>query len=344
LPSPYRRDHAAEWIGGGAPAAFGAGGAAFAVVDPATDGLLGGVGIDRVLSERQQAEVGYWVGPWARGRGVATDAVRTVAGWAFSRGLDRLELLTDWSNLPSQRVAQAAGFRREGVRRGAVPTAGVSAPTDGDGAAGRRDCLVFARLAGDLPGPLARALPDLPGGDLTDGVVTLTPLAPDDTDVVHALHSVPDVAAVAVPARPPQRWESAQRCARAGARWLAGERVELLVTDAVTGTAAGEVQLVWQVPGEATIGYSLLPAFRGRGLATLAVRLLALWTFAETGTGRLVAISLPTNAASHRVLERAGFRYEGEVRAGLRTADGRPVDGVRHSLVAADLLREVVRR
>ena len=50
-------------------------------------------------------------------------------------------------NTASQRVALAAGFRREGVRRGALPN------RDG----GRHDLLACARLADDPPGPDAAA-------------------------------------------------------------------------------------------------------------------------------------------------------------------------------------------
>ncbi len=337
LPSPYTHEHAVGWIGSGALAAFAAGGAAFAVADPASDRLLGGAGLDRPLPERQQAEVGYWTAPWARGRKVATAALRTLADWAFSRAdLARLELLTDWTNTASQRVADAAGFRREGVRRGAAPA------VDG---ADRLDLLVFARLAGDPPGPVARVLPDLPGGELSDGVVTLRPMTADDAGFLQQLYSVRDVAATSVPPGPPQPWETSQRSARAAARWLAGERAELIVCDAATGAPAGEIQLCWRDPArtEATVGYSLLPERRGRGWATLAMQLVALWTFAETGTGRLVAASLPQNEASHRVLIRAGFRREGTLRSGLRAADGTRVDGIQYALVADDLLDAVTR-
>jgi RimJ/RimL family protein N-acetyltransferase len=134
-----------------------------------------------------------------------------------------------------------------------------------------------------------------------------------------------------------------RRCVRAPGRWLAGARAELVIEDAATGAPAGEIQLTWAVPGgdEAAIGYTLLPAWRGRGYATRAVLLLALWAFAETGSGRLVATALPDNVASRRVLERAGFRSEGRLRSALRAADGSRVDGVRHALVAEDVLRTV---
>ena len=81
--------------------------------------------MDRLVPVRQQAEIGYWVAPWARRRGVATAAVRAMSGWAFANaGVVRLELLTDWANVGSQRVALAAGFQREGVRRSAASDRG----------------------------------------------------------------------------------------------------------------------------------------------------------------------------------------------------------------------------
>ncbi|HEU5108016.1 MAG TPA: GNAT family protein, partial [Micromonosporaceae bacterium] len=138
LPSPYTDSDAVWWITQGAPAVWAAGGAAYAVVDPATDRLLGGVGLGQVSAERLQAEIGYWVAPWARRRGVATAAASALSAWAFARGTGRLELFTAWENVASQRVALAAGFRREGERRGAMVR------RDGT----RLDAVVWVRLAG----------------------------------------------------------------------------------------------------------------------------------------------------------------------------------------------------
>ena len=66
------------------------------------------------------AEVGYWVAAAARGRGVATAAVETLVTWAFGQlGIARLELKTASGNQGSDRVAEKAGFEREGVLRAA---------------------------------------------------------------------------------------------------------------------------------------------------------------------------------------------------------------------------------
>jgi RimJ/RimL family protein N-acetyltransferase len=329
LPKPFTRRHGEWYIRAGASAIVAGGGAAYAIADPDSDRLLGGVGLDRIVPSRQQAELGYWVGPWARRRGVATAAVRALCARAFRTGTARIELLAHAENAASQRVALAAGFRREGVRRGALP--------NGEGA--RDDLIVFARLAGDPPGPTPRLLPDLPGGELTDGVVTLRPLAGDDIDFYAELHALPDVVATSVPPVPPSREDMVRRCSWATAHWLAGERADLVIMDAVTGTPAGEIGLFYQEPptAQAMIGYSMLPAWRGRGFPTRAVQLVALWAFAETGIARLIAGALPTNVGSQRVLEKAGFRREAYQRSRLPGPDGSRHDDVQFALLAEDI-------
>jgi RimJ/RimL family protein N-acetyltransferase len=328
LPDPYTRDDALWWINVGAVSSRTAGGAAYVIVDPVSDRVLGGAGLNRVMGERAQSEVGYWVAPWGRGRGVATAATVALSNWAFRHGFRRLELLTEMENAASQRVALNAGFQREGVRRSA-----------GAGRRGtRHDLVAFARLAGDPPGPARRLLPDLPAGVLTDGTVTLRPLRTRDTDDLYALRTAPDVVARAIPPYPPSRADVAVRCARAESRWLAGELAHLSIRDSATDTLAGEIGLVYAEPGigQAAVGYDLLPAWRGRGYATRAVRLLARWAFTHAGVARLAAGTAADNVASQRVLERAGFVREGLQRRRLPAAGGDRVDEVHYGLVPDD--------
>ncbi|GAA3347794.1 hypothetical protein GCM10020358_63920 [Amorphoplanes nipponensis] len=335
LPVPFTAGQAREYISDVAPGMFADGGGLWAIADPGTDRLLGGIGLDKVVPHRGQCEVGYWVGPWARGRGVATTAVRTLTEHAFHTGMARIELLTHRENTASQRVALATGFRPEGVRRAVLPN------REG----GRDDLLAYARLAGDEPGPTERLLPDLPGGELTDGVVTVRPLAPGDVDFYARLHSLPDVVATTVPPVAPSRDDMARRCAWAQSHWLAGDRADMIIMDAATGTNAGEIGLYYQEPrtGQAMIGYSMLPEWRGRGFPTRAAQLVSLWAFAETGVARLIAGALPSNLASQRVLEKAGFRREAYLRSRLPAAHGRRTDDVQFALLAEDLLADAAR-
>jgi RimJ/RimL family protein N-acetyltransferase len=95
-----------------------------AIVPPETGRLEGAVGIGRADWDTGAAETGYWLGPAARGRGHATEAVRAVARHAFGLGLTRIELLAAVGNVASQRVAERAGFTREGVLPEARPLPG----------------------------------------------------------------------------------------------------------------------------------------------------------------------------------------------------------------------------
>jgi RimJ/RimL family protein N-acetyltransferase len=115
LPVPYTEHDARSWALSVVPAEWAQGTvASAAVVDAVTDELLGAVGL--TPGRDRTGKVGYWTAPWARGRGVAVRAARLHAQWGVSAlGLARVELLTDVRNSASQRVADKAGFVREGV-------------------------------------------------------------------------------------------------------------------------------------------------------------------------------------------------------------------------------------
>ncbi|GAA1687265.1 hypothetical protein GCM10009830_38510 [Glycomyces endophyticus] len=71
------------------------------------------------LGEPGEAEIGYQVAPWARGRGWATAAVRRVARLGFEDlALEKVDWRAVVGNEASRRVAEKAGFTVEGVRRG----------------------------------------------------------------------------------------------------------------------------------------------------------------------------------------------------------------------------------
>lgn len=89
-----------------------------AIADPATDAVLGSVGLLRPVPEARRAELGYWVAAGHRRRGVAVAAVRLLAERAFAdHGVHRLEIHAHPDNVASRRVAEKAGFRLEGILR-----------------------------------------------------------------------------------------------------------------------------------------------------------------------------------------------------------------------------------
>lgn len=62
------------------------------------------------------------------------------------------------------------------------------------------------------------------------------------------------------------------------------------------------------------LGYAFLPAFRSMGYAAEAAEGVIEYARARLGLGRIVAITLPGNSASIRVLEKNGFCFERIVR------------------------------
>jgi RimJ/RimL family protein N-acetyltransferase len=89
---------------------------AFAAVGD--DGAFLGLAlVPRLDRSAGEAELGYIVAPAARGRGVATELLRVLTDWVFACGIQRVELRIHVDNPASLRVAERAGFRREGVRR-----------------------------------------------------------------------------------------------------------------------------------------------------------------------------------------------------------------------------------
>ena len=109
-----------------------------ALVEPHDESVvLGGGSLNNVDLREGRAAIGYWLAPHARGRGVATHAVRLIAGWAF-RDLQvaRLELTCGPDNVASQRVAERCGLpvKESCARispsraRGATPSSSACCP------------------------------------------------------------------------------------------------------------------------------------------------------------------------------------------------------------------------
>jgi RimJ/RimL family protein N-acetyltransferase len=101
--------------------------------------LSGSTMLFRIDWDERVAELGFWIAPWARGRGLARTALRLTVALALDHlRVERLTGLTGVDNLGAQRAMESAGLEREGVLRGLEKTA-----------AGRLDQVCFAVLAID---------------------------------------------------------------------------------------------------------------------------------------------------------------------------------------------------
>lgn len=323
LPRPYTLADAERWVTDEGHANRRAGsGLQCAIVGRDDDRVVGSAALRVDSGPRPVAEVGYWISPWARGRGYATEATVGLCDWAFAHGTRRVELLAAVSNEASQRVAYAAGFRREGVLRSTV--------RDGDT---WTDAVVFGLLATDGP-PTPRLLPE--PGELSDGVVAVRRLRPGDEE--HLMEERNDAEA--------RRWStvprgwSADDCrgyvAVTASLWLAGAEARFAMVDVATGQYAGSVGLRVILPAfrVAEVGYGLRAAWRGRGYTARALRLISHWAFEDAGLVRLELGTAIGNVASQRVAEAAGFHREGVAAVRLPTSDGGRTDELRYGLAA----------
>jgi RimJ/RimL family protein N-acetyltransferase len=138
VPEPVPPGFARTWLERYAEARGEGTREAFAVVDDDASflGLALAPTIDR---EARTAELGYVLAPAARGRGVATEALRQLTEWAFAElDLLRLELMISVENAASKRVAERCGYVREGVLRSLHLKQGIHEDTE-----------IWSRLATD---------------------------------------------------------------------------------------------------------------------------------------------------------------------------------------------------
>ena len=136
IPDPYRRSDARHWIALHEKSLERE--MPLAVVDAEQhDRLLGMSGLHDAAWPHRRCDTGYWTVPDARGKGYASRALALVAEWGFGEfGFERIGLYADVENVGSHRVAERAGFAREGVLKRYLILRGTP-----------RDCVVYGRTA-----------------------------------------------------------------------------------------------------------------------------------------------------------------------------------------------------
>lgn len=73
----------------------------------------------RAVGETGALEIGIWLLPDYRGRGIGTAAQRQIVDYLFATfPVHRVQAGTEVDNVAEQRALERAGFRREGVARG----------------------------------------------------------------------------------------------------------------------------------------------------------------------------------------------------------------------------------
>jgi RimJ/RimL family protein N-acetyltransferase len=117
--APSRSSEVEKWLADGVHRHRQEGaGVHLMMAERSTGELVGAISLFKTDWEARSSEVGYGVRPDRRGRGYASEAVVAVARWALADGgMQRIQLCAITDNRPSLRVAEKAGFQREGTLR-----------------------------------------------------------------------------------------------------------------------------------------------------------------------------------------------------------------------------------
>jgi RimJ/RimL family protein N-acetyltransferase len=230
-----------------------------------------------------------FVDPRWRRTGVGRALLDAVCDAATQRGALRLTVQTEDENAAALRLYERYGFRRvTGLRS-------LTFPLDGPTRSNHERRASRESPAAHTPAPIPT---------LSDGHAMLRASEPRDLPVIEAGIHDPDV----VRWIGPPEGSAQEVLVRNEEHWAHGSPT--LSICELDGTCLG---LVWLNVSETdrsagTVGYWLLPAGRGRGLATSAVRLLSDWAMSDLGVTNIRLTTAPDNQRSQLVAERSGFR------------------------------------
>lgn len=88
------------------------------ILEPGSDVCRGRILAKDFDWDHARAELGIWLAPQARGKGLAPGALRLLSAWLFETcGLQRVQIRTGPDNGPMLTAARKAGFVYEGILR-----------------------------------------------------------------------------------------------------------------------------------------------------------------------------------------------------------------------------------
>jgi ribosomal-protein-serine acetyltransferase len=176
---------------------------------------------------------------------------------------------------------------------------------------------------------------------LTDGLIKLRPVQPDDAEEMYAAirESIAEIAPWLYFAHDGYSLKEARdflkRCPR---NWKKDTEYVFGIIDARDGTYLGTCGLNRMDTENlrANLGYWTRTSRMGQGVAPAATVLLARWGFKELKLRRIEIIVATENVRSQRVAEKAGAYREGILRHRIKIND-RMHDAVMYSLVPGDI-------
>lgn len=333
VPALYTREHAEQFLASRAEVWESATAWSFAVE---TDGGAGPSRFAGSIGVRNHGgglgEIGFGLHPVARGRGVATAAVRLILDWAFEVQQARtIVWKAPVGNVASRRVAWRTGFTFEGLSRASLFRRGQLV-----------DAWRATVLSTDSRDPKTRWLdPVVMHGD------HILLRGPSPADEQRYVETTTDPASL--------RWLGTIAMPRDIETFRAlypqhavgnslGSSVEWVIAAPDTGAYLGSISVFGLHSLDylsAEVGYRTHPDARGRGALTEGLRLVIGHAFRSVDQGGLglERMSLGAgdgNLASQRVARSLGFTETGRDRRCYDLDDGSVVDLVRFDLLKSE--------
>lgn len=112
----------------------------FAVIEKNTGRYIGECVLNHINHMHKVANVTYWIKKEYTGKGIATRAVKLIAGFGFQNlDMRRIEIFMEPENSASIKVAEKAGAVKEGILRNRILSNEIS-----------KDAILYSLIPGDI--------------------------------------------------------------------------------------------------------------------------------------------------------------------------------------------------
>lgn len=172
---------------------------------------------------------------------------------------------------------------------------------------------------------------------LSDHLARMRPFELADSAPVFDLARAWEIAQNTFVPHPYSRADAQEFVERVREQWSADEAYVFAILDQASDTFVGSMGIHPESQHHsATVGYWIGKPYWGRGFATAALRLLIRFGFERLQLNRIEAGHLAGNAASGRVMQKAGMRCEGKRRQS-QFHRGQFKDAVWYAIIRSDL-------
>ena len=168
--------------------------------------------------------------------------------------------------------------------------------------------------------------------DNSDGTLKLRPLSEGDIDAIYQACQDPTIPAFTRVPSPYEREMAADFVRESAVAYR--NHISISFAIEFEGDFAGTIGLHSLQLGDhlAEVGYWVAKEFRGRGLCTSALKILAEFSLDVMGFRRLEALADFDNTASQKVMESAGFTRDALLKNRATKRDGRQIDMALYSM------------